>query len=317
MPKSPIRKGKLDRFPEWLKNGYYELKALARSERSWLRGAWRYVKRRVRPRAVILFYPDLPPLGAMPHLLSAALGYRMTNDPSEPADAAMLYEDVSVASARLPADLDVPGNVVNEHCWNIRKSHVQDVFARTFGYTLGVDPLTHEGPMVEKSDENGTKDGRIVHGPLTKEQIRADCVYQRLVDNRIDGGRVRDLRIPIFGGLVPLVYYKERVEENRFESRAPYGQLIQTDEALTLHECDRLEAFTRELGMDYAELDVLRDAGDGRIYVVDANKTPYGPPAAISAEETGRAIQRLAQSFELLLLGNALSSSGAHGGGRG
>jgi hypothetical protein len=31
------------------------------------------------------------------------------------------------------------------------------------------------------------------------------------------------------------------------------------------------------MGLDYGELDVLRDADDGRLYVVDVNTTPFGP----------------------------------------
>lgn len=302
MPISPTRKGKLHRLPPWARSRYFEWKALSQVEDSWLRGAWRYAARRIRPRGVVLFYPELPRPGAMPLVLCEVLGYRLTNDPSIQADAAMLYEDVSLVQARLPEGLTVKGNIVNAACLDIRKSHVQEVFARTFGYSLGVDPRVHEGPMVEKSDENGTKDGRIVHGPLPADRVLTDCVYQRLVDNRIGGGRVRDVRIPIFGGRVPLVYYKERDEENRFESRAPYGRMVETSDELSAEELDRLAAFTRELGMDYAELDVLRDAGDGRIYVVDANKTPFGPPGAISRDEATRALRTLAQEFQTLLM---------------
>lgn len=32
------------------------------------------------------------------------------------------------------------------------------------------------------------------------------------------------------------------------------------------------------MGLDYGELDILRNNLDGRIYVVDVNKTLWGPP---------------------------------------
>ena len=311
MPISPTRKGKLHHAPAWLRNRYFECKNMAQYEGSWSRGVWKYVLRRIRPRAVVLFYPDLPGIGAMPLALCEVLGYRLTSDPSEPADAGMLYEDESEVRTQWPQEARVRGNVVNASCTDIRKSHVQEVFGRVFGYALAVDPCTHEGPMVEKSDDNGTKDGRVVHGPLPPDRVLEGRVYQRLVDNRIGGGRVRDLRVPVFGGRVPLVYYKERDEEKRFESRAPYGRMVQTSDELSAWELDRLAAFTRELGMDYAEMDVLRDAADGRIYVVDANKTPFGPPGAITPEESKQAFRILAKEFERLLLGDASQPEGA------
>ncbi len=45
-------------------------------------------------------------------------------------------------------------------------------------------------------------------------------------------------------------------------------------------EISNLLQFCQLMGMDYGELDVLRDRQDGRIYVVDANSTPLPPPPA-------------------------------------
>ncbi len=35
--------------------------------------------------------------------------------------------------------------------------------------------------------------------------------------------------------------------------------------------------FTQSIGLDFGELDVLRDIGDGRLYIVDAANTPHSP----------------------------------------
>ncbi len=43
-------------------------------------------------------------------------------------------------------------------------------------------------------------------------------------------------------------------------------------------ECERIQAFCRVIGLDLGELDVLRHATDGRIYIVDVNYMPFGPP---------------------------------------
>lgn len=34
----------------------------------------------------------------------------------------------------------------------------------------------------------------------------------------------------------------------------------------------------RIMGLDYGELDVLRDTEDGKLYVADVNNTPWDPP---------------------------------------
>lgn len=43
-------------------------------------------------------------------------------------------------------------------------------------------------------------------------------------------------------------------------------------------EAELLLRLCRALGLDYGELDVLRDVEDGKLYVVDVNNTPWAPP---------------------------------------
>ena len=51
------------------------------------------------------------------------------------------------------------------------------------------------------------------------------------------------------------------------------------------------------LHVDYAELDALRDAGSGKLYVIDVNPTPWGPPSELSDEDKSMAIQTMARAF--------------------
>ncbi len=52
--------------------------------------------------------------------------------------------------------------------------------------------------------------------------------------------------------------------------------------------------------MGYGELDLLRDT-DGRLYVVDANNTPYWPQEHLSRPQRKRALALIAASYERLL----------------
>jgi hypothetical protein len=51
------------------------------------------------------------------------------------------------------------------------------------------------------------------------------------------------------------------------------------------------------MGADFCEFDVLRDNHSKLIYIIDVNKTPYGPPNGLSSEETKKAVDLLTKSF--------------------
>jgi hypothetical protein len=53
------------------------------------------------------------------------------------------------------------------------------------------------------------------------------------------------------------------------------------------------------MGLDYAELDVLRDHRDGRLFVVDANPTPWWQNG-LRPRERQAAISRLGAAFDRL-----------------
>ena len=73
--------------------------------------------------------------------------------------------------------------------------------------------------------------------------------------------------------------------------------------AFTDEELARLVATSDVIGLDVGELDVLRDSADGRIYVIDINKTPFGPPAAMSWPASRRAARVLAEAYRDYLAG--------------
>ena len=54
----------------------------------------------------------------------------------------------------------------------------------------------------------------------------------------------------------------------------------------------------RAIGLDYGEMDGLRDRSTGKFYVVDINKTPFGPASRMAFFPKRRAVKRLAEVFE-------------------
>ncbi|MHA7873601.1 MAG: ATP-grasp domain-containing protein [Hyphococcus sp.] len=248
------------------------------------------------PRARISFFPKKPRSYYAIWPVCQLADVKITDDPEE-ADLHFYFEDREFLTAPRPAPSAKPA--FNIGCYDIRKSVVARVFEETFGYHLAVDPRVHQGPAVVKSEGNGKHDGRIIQCPV--ETPDRSLVYQRLVDNTFDGRDHVDIRTPIVGGAIPFVYLKRRTKEARFTNENHRVDLADTDAMLSREEQAKIIAFARAMRLDFGGLDVLRDRADGRIYVVDANKTDMGPPSALSGQGKLKAMRGLADAFAALV----------------
>ncbi len=209
------------------------------------------------------------------------------------AELLMYFEDATIGK---PSARFEKSNVrrLNFNCVDVSKSHVAQTFERIFGYALSVDPRRHDGPAVEKSEDNGAHDGAIVMCPCDPKPGR---VYQRLIDTEAEDGLVEDLRCPTVAGRIPVVFIKRRPVSTRFANANAQVILKRAEDVLTSDEQAKLASFSRAMNLDWGGLDVLRDRHDGRIYVVDVNKTDMGPPTALSLGDKLRATLRLAAAF--------------------
>ena len=68
---------------------------------------------------------------------------------------------------------------------------------------------------------------------------------------------------------------------------------------------DQISAFTREIGLDWGGVDVLRDRSDGKLYIVDANKTDMGPPIGLNLPDKIVATRMLANAFRAFVRGES------------
>ena len=161
-----------------------------------------------------------------------------------------------------------------------------------FSYTTAIDPRTSRGPCLRKSDVNALHDGSIVHCPIDNPE--PGFVYEKLIDNMTPAGAL-DIRVPIYGTILPLVYHKTRSLQQRF-LKFDSAVVRETDEVLSKDEQAKIREFCRAIGLDYGELDVLRDNGDGRIYIVDANSTPDSVDH-LSEDDREVALQRTSRAF--------------------
>jgi hypothetical protein len=183
----------------------------------------------------------------------------------------------------------------------VSKSNVARACAAAFGHPLAVDPRLHVGPAVEKSEINAAHDGRIVQCPTQPAPGR---VYQRVVDNRgADPSLVEDLRTCTVGGNPVVVFIKRRPVTKRFQNTNTDVVLRTPEEVFSAAEIAQISAFTREIGLDWGGVDVLRDRTDGTLYIVDANKTDMGPPITLNLPDKLIATRKLAAAFRDFVLG--------------
>jgi len=258
-------------------------------------------------RKVILFHPDgTRPFHAL-HKVLQFLGYRVTFSTEHKIDLAIRWwlawdGNPFAPDKPFPALKSAYQNgvkVLNISCHDISKAKVNSVFEEIFGYSLSVDPHKYHGPCVAKSNWNALHKGRVIQCPTESQE--EGVVYQKLIGNEVEDGLVEDMRVPVFGNRTPFVYLKYRSVGDRFVDRPHTNKkatIAEVSDVLSENELNNIHRFSERIGLDYGELDVLRDKGDGRIYIVDANNTPAGPPSPISDEEEKVAVIRLAKTFE-------------------
>ncbi len=239
-------------------------------------------------RAAIWFSPEVPHDRYIVRGAMRLAGLRVAKTRDE-ATAAFYFEDATTATPPVRTH----ARAINFGCGDISKGHVAKVFEQVFGYPLAVDPTVVTGDVVEKSELNGAHDGRVVDCPRA---IEPGKVYQRLIDNVEADGLATDLRTHIVGGVPILVWVKRRAVAARFAAPNISATLHEPDAVFSTLELGLLAQFARAMGADWCALDVLRDR-DGRIYVVDVNKTDAGPIVALSLGDKLRSTAQLAKAL--------------------
>lgn len=156
--------------------------------------------------------------------------------------------------------------VINLRCNNVSKSNVAKIYQEVFKNTLEINPEKYTGRAVAKKDKGqGDKSGKIVNCPCKKE---AGWHYQKLLQD-IHIGRIQEYRVFIVGGIVA-VNKKQKKIGNRFHTIVEKNEYKEITDVFTNNEVKKINEFCKEIGAEYAELDLLRD-NDGLLYIIDVN----------------------------------------------
>lgn len=231
-------------------------------------------------RKTVLFYPNFPYWKATIYQLCLFLGYDVINNPEKPFDVAIYWKRYATFFPKDPTVIRLSSQnkiVLNKDCRDVSKTYIDRAFLEVFGYGTVIDPLTYQGQCVAKSDLNAQHDGKIINCPIASK--KSGIIYQKLIDNEVEKGKVVDFRVPIFKQTIPVVYRylkKNLNDEQRFFG---YPSLISVEaiaatEIFSKEEINLILKFCQKIGLDYGEIDVLKDEGDKRIYIIDANNTP-------------------------------------------
>ncbi len=247
----------------------------------------------------VLVHPDWPSKRASIMAYADALGWAVTNRKDTPARYKGQVRIQLAFDDRTEKRKAQPG-FWNGHCLDISKSTLDRHHQAVFGYGVNVDPAAHKGPMLEKSEGNAVHDGREIQGPLSQDQLQPGKVYQRIIDNCTEGGLFEDLRVVIIRGEVLVVYRKRKTGSVRYTNETAEVDLAKSPKTVfSESEIDQIVSLSAKMCADFAELDVLRDRQDGRMYCVDLNPTPFGPPAGLSNEQKTKATMCIEQVFSV------------------
>ena len=245
--------------------------------------------------ATLAFHPQ--PSGPWYNAWLAArmAGIDIIKDPHS-ADIVFVFDDKTKSKTSEILDSSLKAKAINLRIEDISKTRVARTFTQVFGYDIEVDPLAYKGKAVQKSDMNGTHDGIIVDCPLSPDEMSPDCVYQKLIDSTFDGRRSEDLRMAYVSGEIPVVFRKFKLPENRFGTDYDHVDVWDADQAFTAEEQALLIKFCEAMGLDFGAVDVMRDKHDGRIYVVDVNKTCM-PVLCLSQKSQRAAMRKIAAAL--------------------
>ncbi|MFN0031281.1 MAG: hypothetical protein ACKVOR_03880 [Flavobacteriales bacterium] len=255
--------------------------------------AWKWMRKFRLP--VIVAYPDFPSKKTTLFKIADQLGYRLTNKTVKHPEVVIYFEDITHGCSDDLRSTYPDTKMLNEHCTDISKKKVDAVHQQIFGYNTFIDPVTYQGVAVCKSDTNALHDGRMVQCPLPHAEDAV--VYQVLIDNTHSKEYVMDYRVAVIGNEVVTAYKKFKRHEVRFTNEVSYSEMHSPESLFSEGELQLIVAFAKAMGAHFCELDVLRNKTDNRIYIIDLNKTPYGPPAGLPVRDASMAVMLLTSAF--------------------
>ena len=104
------------------------------------------------------------------------------------------------------------------------------------------------------------------------------------------------MRIAFVGGEIAVISYKYKEMDKRFVASYARVDVKDASELLSPAEIETFAKFCAAMGLDFGSVDVMRDKHDGRIYVIDVNKTCM-PVLTLPLAEQMASLDKIAASL--------------------
>jgi len=164
-------------------------------------------------------------------------------------------------------------NLLNVNCSNVTKKRVDEIFTEAFGYSS----LVTSGECIAKRNQNSRHEGIITTAPWDNGQLdKYDDDYrvsQKIINN-VSGVWAVDYRVYRFKDHLFVAEFKKYAFYQRFRSTAKRTTFYHIDEVFSQAEVNNILYFCDLAGLDFGELDVLRD--DDKIYIIDMGRISAG-----------------------------------------
>jgi hypothetical protein len=238
----------------------------------------------------VWIYPEFPSRNSTIYKISRRLKFNLVTQPFPNTELGIHFHDATINS---PLEQNHPFPIINKEIYDISKIKIDEVHLEIFGYNTIVNPLTHIGSCVVKSNENALHDGQIIRCPI--QQTEKNKIYQIIIDNQEQELFV-DYRICVMKSDIVIAYKKYKTRELRFTNDTCAASILDIQFIPEIIQ-NYIVSFTKKMQSDFCEIDVLKDNNTGKWYIIDLNKTPYGPPASLSKSDKKKAVEILSNGF--------------------
>lgn len=243
-----------------------------------------------KKNGTVWIYPEFPSRKSTIYKISRSLKFNLVTAPLANTQLGIHFHDATVNNP-LTQGYNFP--IINKEVYDISKSKVDQIHLEVFGYNTIINPLTHSGSCVVKSNENALHDGQVILCPI--QQTEKNKIYQIIIDNQEQDLFV-DYRICVMKSDIVIAYKKYKTKELRFTNDTCDASILDVNFIPDVIQ-KYIVSFTAKMHADFCEIDVLKDNKTGKWYIIDLNKTPYGPPASLSKSDKKKAVEILSNGF--------------------